>query len=213
MKNKSFIYPSLKVFQFLYPNYSQISITTVHFFNDYSPAFLVKRFDVLPDNTRYQQEDFAQIAQMSEETHEKNYKYDISYEEIALLLKKYASAYQIEVEKFFNLILFNYLINNGDAHLKNFSLYCNRLRNKTHLLTPAYDLLNTRLHIPHETAMALPLFKDDYQSESYKRNGFYVRDDFFEFGIKVGIPENRVNRFLDTIVAHESEIMYHHRCK
>lgn len=179
----------------------------VVFFNDdNSPAFLSKRFDVLPDGTRLQQEDFAQIAQMSEETHGNNYKYDISYEEIALLLKKYASAYQIEIEKYFYLTLFNYLIHNGDAHCKNFSLYRNPVQYRTYLLTPAYDLLNTRLHLPNETAMALALFKDDYFTESYKRNGFYARDDFFEFGIKIGIPEKRVNRFLDTIVAQPNEI-------
>ena len=179
----------------------------VVFFNeDNSPAFLSKRFDVLPDETRLRQEDFAQIARMSEETHGSNYKYDISYEEIALLMKQYISAYQIEVEKFFNLILFNYLIHNGDAHLKNFSLYYNAAQHNTYLLTPAYDLLNTRLHLPNETAMALSLFKADYQTESFKRNGFYARDDFFEFGIKIGIPEKRVNRFIDNIVAHKNEM-------
>lgn len=185
----------------------QTAECAVVFFNDdNSPAFLSKRFDVLPDGTRLQQEDFAQIAQMSEETHGNNYKYDISYEEIAILFKRYASAYQIEIEKFFNLILFNYLIHNGDAHLKNFSLYRNPAQYSTYLLTPAYDLLNTRLHLPNETTMALPLFKDDYHTESYKRNGFYAHDDFFEFGIKIGITENRANRFLDTIVGYDTEM-------
>ena len=212
----------------------QTAECAVVFFNDdNSPAFLSKRFDVLPDETRLRQEDFAQIARMSEETHGSNYKYDISYEEIALLMKQYVSAYQIEIEKFFKLILFNYLIHNGDAHLKNFSLYNNEAQHNTYLLTPAYDLLNTRLHLPNpaeldktlyariiyassvynsdresnEAAMALSLFKADYQTESFKRNGFYARDYFFEFGIKIGIPEIRVNRFLDTIVADKNEMV------
>ena len=178
----------------------------VYFRDDYSPAFLSKRFDVMEDGTRHQQEDFAQIAQMSEETHGKNYKYDISYEEIALLMRQYMSAYRIEVEKFFDLILFNYLIHNGDAHLKNFSIYRPPAHHNTCLLTPAYDLLNTRLHLPGETAMALSLFKDDYQTESFKKNGFYARDDFFEFGIKIGIRKSRVRQFLDTITAHKDEM-------
>ena len=54
--------------------------------------------------------------------------------------------------------------------------------------------------------MALSLFKDDYQTESFKQNGFYARDDFFEFGIKIGIRESRVNQFLDTITAHKDEV-------
>ena len=59
----------------------------------------------------------------------------------------------------------------------------------------------------NETSMALSLFKADYQTESFKRNGFYARDYFFEFGIKIGIPEIRVNRFLDTIVADKNEMV------
>ena len=71
------------------------------------------------------QEDFAQIAERTEETHGKNYKYDFSYEEMAELLKRYVNAYSIEVEKYFNIIFFNYLFSNGDSHLKNFSLFRN----------------------------------------------------------------------------------------
>lgn|GEM_PF-6895204 len=45
-------------------------------------------------------------------------------------------------------------------------------------LTPAYDLLNTRLHVPHETSMALELFRGGFESESCRRAGFHTRDDF-----------------------------------
>ena len=178
----------------------------VLFGDDLSPAYLTRRFDVHADGVRLQQEDFAQIAQMSEDTHGQNYKYDLSYEEIAQLMNRYVSAYSIEVERFFTLVLYNYLIHNGDAHLKNFSLY-RKTRTKSMLqLTPAYDLLNTRLHLPSESAMALSLFKDDYQTKSFKQNGFYARDDFVEFGRKLSIPEKRVCRILDSVTKESTAV-------
>lgn len=176
------------------------------FFNDDDiPAYFARRFDVLPDGTRLLQEDFAQIAGVSEETTGKSYKYDSSYEKIALLMKEQVSAYAVEVEKLFRLVVFNYLIHNGDAHLKNFSLFRNPAMN-TYILTPAYDLLNTRLHLPHESALALDLFEPSFETESYTVNGYYTRDDFIEFGRRTDIPPKRAERFLDEFTGHESEI-------
>ncbi|MDD5675065.1 MAG: HipA domain-containing protein [Chitinivibrionales bacterium] len=177
----------------------------VFFSRDSAPAYLTKRFDVFPDGTRRLQEDFAQIAQVSEESHGKNYKYDFSYEKIAALLKKHISSYAVEVEKFFRLVLFNYLTHNGDAHLKNFSVYRDQGMN-TYLLAPAYDLLNTRLHLPFETPLALDLFESGYETESYKANGYFAYDDFFEFGARLGIPPKRVERFIAGTAGRGKEI-------
>jgi serine/threonine-protein kinase HipA len=49
----------------------------------------------------------------------KSYKYDASYEEIGDLIRKHVAANPVELERFFQLVVFNYLIGNGDAHLKN----------------------------------------------------------------------------------------------
>jgi len=177
----------------------------VFFRDDLSPAYLTKRFDVTPDGSRLQQEDFAQIAEVSEETHGKNYKYDFSYEKIAALMKRHVSTYAVEVEKFFKLVVFNYVVHNGDAHLKNFSVYHDPII-KTYLMTPAYDLLNTRLHLSNESAMALDVFESDFETESYKANGFFSRDDFVEFGARIGIPDNRVERIIDEIIGRHKQV-------
>jgi serine/threonine-protein kinase HipA len=177
----------------------------VFFRDDKTPAYLTKRFDVVGEGKKLQQEDFAQISQASEETNGRNYKYDFSYEKIAALMKEYVSAYSVEVEKFFRIIVFNYLVHNGDAHLKNFSLYRNPAMN-AYTLTPAYDLLNTRMHLPTETALALDLFESDFETESYKVNGFYARDDFFEFGVRIQISQSRLNRFLDEMADREGDM-------
>lgn len=164
-------------------------------FSDGELAYIVKRFDLKPDGTKYLQEDFAQIAQKTEENSGTNYKYDFSYEEIAGLMKKIVAAYPVEVEKYFRLVLFNYLICNGDAHLKNFSLYRND-EFGDYLLTPAYDLLNTSIHVPNESDTALELFKDGFMAESYKAGSKSTTDDFFEFGKRIGMRDSRVENTL-----------------
>ncbi|HBO44549.1 MAG TPA: type II toxin-antitoxin system HipA family toxin [Planctomycetaceae bacterium] len=168
-------------------------------------AYLVRRFDVRKDGSRHLQEDFAQIAGRSEESHGKNYKYDLSYEEIGELIRKHVAAYQVEMEKFLHLVVFNYLVHNGDAHLKNFSLIRNE-EGGDYTLTPAYDLLNTRLHVPNESRTALLLFKGDFETESHRINGFYAYDDFHEFANRLGLHPGRFQRFMHTTVGKEPEI-------
>lgn len=163
------------------------------FFKDGSPAYLVRRFDQTHEG-KLQQEDFAQIAQMTSETHGENYKYDLSYEEIAGLIKQYIPTHRIENEKFFRLILFNYVFSNGDAHLKNFSAI--QSAQGDYVLTPVYDLLCTRIHSPSESDMALTLFKDGFP-KTYEAYGFYTYQDFYEFGQQIGIKESRVKKIID----------------
>ena len=165
------------------------------FFKDGSPAYLTKRFDVLPDGKKSLQEDMAQIANKSEEKDGKNYKYDFSYEGISELMRQYVGAYAVEAEKFFKIIIFNYYVQNGDAHLKNFSLMRSEEYGDYHL-SPAYDLVNTKIHLPQEGDTALEIFKGDFQTESYGINGKYCMDDFTEFGKRLGLKERRMNKIL-----------------
>jgi len=160
------------------------------FLSDGEIAYITKRFDVLPDKSKLLQEDFSQIAQMTEETHGKNYKYDFSYEEIAELMKKYVNAYPVEIEKFFKIVVFNFLYSNGDSHLKNFSLYRNN-KYGDYLLTPFYDLLDTSIHVLGESDLALELFKAGFITESFKAGSKHTKADFEEFAEKIGINKKR----------------------
>jgi serine/threonine-protein kinase HipA len=175
------------------------------FFSDGEIAYITKRFDILPNGNKLLQEDFAQISERTEETHGKNYKYDFSYEEIAALIKKYVKAYSVEIESYFRIILFNYLFSNGDAHLKNFSLY----RNDTYgdyMLTPYYDLLNTSLHVPGEKDMALELFKDGFETEQFRSGSKYTKPDFTEFADRIGINKIRFNKIYNNMLNGSSEV-------
>lgn len=177
------------------------------FFSDGEMAYITKRFDVTESGHRLLQEDFAQIMQRTQETHGRNYKYESSYEEIAFHMKKHIGAYAIEAEKFFRLVLFNYLVSNGDAHLKNFSLQRNS-EFGDYLLTPAYDLMNTSLHVPGESDTALKLFSGNYTTEAYEAGSKYTRADFYEFALKIMAPpvKSRIDKILKEIVSHEEGI-------
>ena len=115
------------------------------FFKNGQPAYLTKRFDVKEDGSKLAKEDFASLAGRTPQTHGENYKYLGNYLEMFELMKKFLPAYQLEAPKLFSLIVFNYLFSNGDAHFKNFSLIETPLGD--YRLSPAYDLLNTRIHI------------------------------------------------------------------
>lgn len=87
-----------------------------------------------------------------------------------MLIQKYVPAWRVEVEKFFSLVVFNYLFSNGDAHLKNFSLL--ESTNGDYLLSPAYDLINTKLHVDDtDFALEKGLFADEFQSGQFKKPG------------------------------------------
>ncbi len=115
------------------------------FFKNGSPAYITKRFDVKADGSKWAQEDFASLGGRTPQTYGEDFKYIGNYLELFKLLERYTPAYKVESIKLFKLILFNYLFSNGDAHYKNFSLIETPLGD--YRLSPAYDLLNSRLHI------------------------------------------------------------------
>ncbi len=176
----------------------QTAACAMIFFDDDAPAYLTRRFDYKPDGSKYKQEDFAIIANRTSQTHGENFKYNFSYETIANLMRQCIGAYKIEIEKYFRLVLFNYLFSNGDAHLRNFSVIESSLGD--FILSPAYDLLNTHLH-GDNTDMAAHdgFFSDDFETEGYQVNAFYAYDDFLEFGKRIGMTEIRVRKIIADI--------------
>lgn len=168
-------------------------------FSDNELAYITKRFDYDENsNLKYDQEDFAGIMGITPSTHGENYKYDAcSYLDCARMIKKYVASSVVSIEDFFKRVILNYLICNGDAHLKNFSLY-SKADSKEYFLTPNYDLLNTRFHINEKYGdMALELL-DDY-TPTYKAYGYYTYEDFKTFAKYINLPEIRFNKIMKFI--------------
>lgn len=163
------------------------------FFKNGEPAYLTRRFD-LDGDQKLAQEDFASLLGLTKTNGGSEYKYaNGSYEECAQIISRYVKAARIDVMRFFQLVLFNFITLNDDAHLKNFSLIH---RGGEYRLTPAYDLMNTSLHLAEPRIFALDhgLFKEGMvMTDTHTVN----RSDFEEFGLRIGLTERVIKRQLD----------------
>lgn len=148
-----------------------------------SLAFAIQRFDRQAD-TRIHTEDFAQI--LVKYPHEK---YDsANYEQLARIIYNFSSQGLADVQQFARRLLINILLANGDAHLKNWSLFYPDTRNPK--LAPAYDLLTTSLYINNEHTFALNLAKN--------KNWYKTSFASFEYWAnKAGIPWRAIKPHLD----------------
>ena len=118
--------------------------------SDGALAYVIKRFDRPEDGTKLQVEDFCQLSERRIRD-----KYQGSAELCVRLLRKHASEPLIEIRKLYNLLLFGWWVGNSDLHLKNISLLTTR--DGIRRLSPAYDLVSTRLVLPEDDKLALPI--------------------------------------------------------
>lgn len=169
------------------------------FFKNGEPVYLTKRFDVQDNGEKLAQEDFATLALRTPQTYSENYKYLGNYLELFQLLKVHVPAYQIEAIKLFRLILFNYLMSNGDAHFKNFSLIETPMGDFK--LSPAYDLLNSRIHIDDKDfALEDGLMPRNLTSGR-------IKEQFFKLGELSGISIKQVQKVYDNITSQEKKVL------
>ncbi len=73
-------------------------------------------------------------------------KYQGSYEQIAKTIASYSTNLKEDLKELFKLIVMNFYLKNGDAHLKNFGLLFSDDFSKIYL-SPAYDVVNTVVYI------------------------------------------------------------------
>lgn len=175
------------------------------FFTDGTPAYITKRFDVRQDGHKLGKEDFATLAGKTKDNADSDFKYKYSYEELGLLIQRFVPAWRVEIEKYFSLVVFNYLFSNGDAHLKNFALL--ESTQGDYLFSPAYDLINSRLHI-NDTDFALDhdLFADGFKSNTFKKTGHAGKEDFMEFAKRIGVIESRVEKILQPFLEKQNKV-------
>ncbi len=158
-------------------------------------VYITRRFDVMQDGQKLSMEDFASVVGRNEQTDGAHFKYSGCYEDIAIAIKKYVAAWMVDLERFFELVLFNYIYANADDHLKNFSL----IKQGDDLrLAPAYDLMNTSLHvIGDDFGLDGGLSPNIEKSDVYEREKHPCRLDFERFGLHIGITNRRVQKILD----------------
>ncbi len=133
---------------------------------DGSLAYIVKRFD-RKSGMKIHQEEFFQILAPGD-------KYKGSVEQIGRKLKEISTAPGYDVQLFFERVVFNFIVGNGDAHLKNYSIAYKD--NETIRLTPAYDIVCSKLALPdkEDSALAVNGKKDHLKREDFDKLGDYL---------------------------------------
>lgn len=156
-------------------------------------AYVTLRFDRI-GNRKVAVEDLCQLSEKPTAA-----KYRSSCEKVGKVVRGFSSNPGDDALRFFELLVFSFLTGNADMHLKNFSM----LTKTGGLcgLSPAYDLVSTRLLIPERLdpeELALPingrkrkLTKDDFVAlaESMKIPSIVVDRTFVRFA-RVGAAWN-----------------------
>ncbi len=166
-------------------------------------VYITKRFDIQSDGTKLLMEDFASVVGRNEQTDGVHFKYSGCYEDIAVAIRRHVAAWMVDMERFFELVLFNYIYANGDDHLKNFSLI---KQGDDFRLAPAYDLINTSLHVSGEDfGLDGALSPNIEKSDVYDKTLHPCRVDFERFGLHIGLNKTRAHRILEKYMALPKE--------
>lgn len=138
---------------------------------DKSLAYVVKRFD-RDKGAKIQQEDFVQILGAHD-------KYTGLVEQIGRKLREISSAPGYDVQLFFDRVVLNFILGNGDAHLKNYAI----LHKEGGIrLAPAYDIVCSRLVILNEDESAISI---QGKKNRLLREDFDRLAEYFNVPVKV----------------------------
>lgn len=149
-------------------------------------AFAIKRID-RHEAERIHMEDFAQI--LVKYPHEKYH--SASYEQLGRIICGFSGDGLPDAQQFARRLLVNILLANGDAHLKNWSLYYPD--KKTPRLSPAYDIVTTKVYMDDEIKFALNLGKI--------KAWYEVSLNHFElWATKSGVPWRAIKPHLDDVM-------------
>lgn len=121
------------------------------YLSDDERLFVMKRFDVLETGTALGFEDMCVL-----QAKRRDDKYNGSYEQLAKTIKTFVSPEhkQASLNQFFKMMVMNHLLQNGDAHLKNFGVIYDGPDNIK--LAPAYDVVCTTAYVPQDmTALTM----------------------------------------------------------
>lgn len=118
------------------------------------------------------------------------HKYHGTYQQLAETIKKYSAAPMLDVQRFWEVVLFSWMTGNSDMHCKNFSLIDSG--NGEYILSPAYDLLAVLLADPADTEEMAMSFTVGGEKNGFNHNTFITA--FTQSGISASIAEKMIER-------------------
>jgi serine/threonine-protein kinase HipA len=188
-RNEWFVMSLAKSLGFDVPNVDLIYVP--------EPVYLVERFDrenTWPDQSRLHMLDACQLLAL-----DKVFKYKNSTAESLAQLNSYCRRKAMTRVQLFNWAIFNAVVGNTDAHLKNLSFF---MTNDAITLTPHYDLLCTAIYADGKS------FFDDELSQPMgeaKTIGQLTVKNVVLFGQSLGLKEKQCLKLLSNITSSIDE--------
>ena len=191
LKPQSNVYPSLPELEDLTMKMAEASgIETARHslirFQDGELAYITQRMDRESKNEKISMLDMCQLSNRLTE-----HKYLGSYEQIAGTIRNYSAAPYLDLQRFWEVVLFSWFTGNSDMHCKNFSLY-NKYGND-YILTPAYDLVAALLVMPSD--------QDELALSLNRKHHGITRDDFLASITASGIDEKIANTMVQKMLS------------
>lgn len=118
------------------------------------------------------------------------HKYYGTYQQLAETIKKYSSVPMLDVQRYWEVVLFSWMTGNSDMHCKNFSLI--DTGNGEYVLSPAYDLLAVLLADPADTEEMAMSFTVGGAKNGFNKTTFM--DAFTQSGIPVAVADKMIER-------------------
>ena len=118
------------------------------------------------------------------------HKYYGTYQQLADVIKKYSSVPMLDVQRYWEVVLFSWITGNSDMHCKNFSLI--ETGNGEYALAPAYDLLAVLLADPADTEEMAMSFMVGGAKSGFDRGTFMTA--FTQSGIPATVADKMIER-------------------
>lgn len=129
--------------------------------------FLIVKNFIFDGETTY---GFEEILSLQDKN--RTAKYNGSYEQVAKTIARFSTEKKASLSAYYKMVVMNYLLKNGDAHLKNFGLL---FADDFHSirLSPVYDVVNTTAYI----------FRDKPALTLQGEKIWFGREELVTFGI------------------------------
>ncbi len=128
-------------------------------------GYLTKRVDRSDKGGKYSMLDMCQLTNRLTE-----HKYYGTYVQLAETVKRYSSVPGLDVHKYWEIVLFSWIVGNSDMHCKNFSLIS--YDGVQYRLSPAYDLISVKLSFPQDTEEMAMAFEVGGKKTGFGRRTF-----------------------------------------
>lgn len=155
-------------------------------------AYITRRMDRNNDGSKRSMLDMCQLSNRLTE-----HKYRGAYTQLADIIKSYSVTPMLDIQRFWEIVIFSWITGNSDMHCKNFSLI--EKEGIGYMLSPAYDLLAVALTgIDDKDELAMPL--SGYGVDDNQHIDGFDRGAFVEAMIISGIDSNISGKLIDRLI-------------